>query len=119
MIEILPESTGNLVAVKMGGTLTADDYTEVWVPRLREAIEEHGKVRALLYLDETFDGWEAKAMWEDAKFGLAHFTDFEKIAVVGGADWVGKVSEFFGKLMPAAVKAFPAGSLEEACEWIK
>ena len=114
MIEILPESSGNLVAARATGTLTGDDYAAVWEPRLRQAIEEHGKVRVLLYLDEAFDGWDAGAMWEDAKFGLAHFNDFEKIAVVGGEEWVGKVVDLFGKLMPAAVKSFPTGSLEQA-----
>jgi hypothetical protein len=119
MIDILPESRGNLVAVRMGGTLTTDDYTGTWVPRLREVFEEHGKARTLIYLDETFEGWEAGVIWEDTKFGLTHFTDFDKIAIVGAEKWVGQVAEFFGKLMPASVKSFPAGSLEEAYEWIK
>jgi hypothetical protein len=119
MIEILPESEGSLIALKIGGKLTLDDYTGVWVPRLEEAIESHGKVRVLMYLDETFDGWETGVIWEDTKVGLKNVAAFKKVALVGGPTWIGKIMELVGHLMPGSMKAFPAGSLEEAYDWIK
>ena len=119
MIEILPESEGNLVAIRAGGKLTADDYTKSWLPRLRDAIESHGKVRALVYLDETFDGFEVGALWEDTKFGLSHADDFEKVAVVGAPKWVDAVVGLVDHLTSGSLKSFPAGSLEEAWSWIK
>jgi hypothetical protein len=119
MIEILPESKGNLVAAKASAKLTQDDYEEVWVPALRKAIKEHGKVRSLLYLDETFQGWEAGALWEDAKLGFQNRDDFEKVAVVGGAQWVEMAVKLIAPLMEGAVKTFPTGSLQEAYDWIQ
>ena len=119
VIEILPESQGDLVAARASGKLTADDYTKVWLPRLEQEIRTHGKVRALLYLDETFDGFEIGAMWEDAKFGLSHADNFDKVAVVGAPEWVDICVGLVGHLMKGSVKSFPAGSLEEAHSWIK
>ena len=119
MIEILPETRGNLVAAKAGGTLTAQDYTDIWLPKLEAVIGAHGKIRALIYFDETFEGWDAGAMWQDAKFGFSHADDFEKIAVVGAAEWVETVVNLFGHLMQGTVETFPTGALEKAYAWIK
>jgi len=119
MLEILPESQDDLVAVRAGGKLSAEDYTKVWLPKLEKEIRKHGKVRALLYLDETFDGWEVGAMWEDAKFGLGHADDFEKVALVGAPQWVESVVGLIGHLMEGSVKSFAAGGLDEAYSWIK
>ena len=119
MIDILPQSKGNFIAIQISGKLTVDDYETVWVPRLEEAIARYGKVRVLMYLDETFDGWETAVIWEDTKVGLKNINAFEKIAVVGLTDWLSKVTEMLGHLMPASVKTFPAGQLEEAASWVK
>ena len=119
MIEIMGQSEGSLLAVRFTGTLTADDYTDVWIPACEKVIAGHGKLRVLMYMDETFEGWEAAVVWEDTKFGLKNLGHFEKIAVVGGPGWIGKLSEMFGSIVPGlAVKAFPTGELEEAQSWI-
>ena len=120
MIAIMEQSEGPLVAVRCSGELTAEDYTEVWVPACEKAIEEHGKVRVLFYMDESFEGWEAAVVWEDTKFGLKNLTHFEKIALVGGAKWMSKLSDLLGNLIPGlTVKSFQTGQLEEAFVWVK
>ena len=119
MIELLPQTEGNLVAIQVSGRLTAEDYERDWLPRLNEAIEEHGKVRILVYFDETFDGWEAAAIWEDTKFGLSHISSPEKVAIVGGPAWVRKLTELLGPLVPGSYKTFETGELEDAFEWVK
>ncbi|MDJ0848254.1 MAG: STAS/SEC14 domain-containing protein [Myxococcota bacterium] len=119
MIKLLPESEGNLIAIQVSGRLTGDDYDREWAPRLREAIEQHGQVRVLVYLDETFEGWEASAIWEETKFGLQNMAGIEKAAIVGGPDWVGKLAELFGNVIPGEYKSFETGDLEEAFAWVK
>ena len=119
MIEILPQSEGNLIAVQFGGKLTLADYENVWVPKLMDAIERCEKVRVLIYLDETFDGWETAVLWEDTKVGLKTINAYEKIALVGGPDWMAKITDLLAHFMPDSVKTFPSGELDEAYGWIK
>lgn len=38
MLRILPESKGNLVAAQASGKLTAEDYHDVWAPKLQEVV---------------------------------------------------------------------------------
>ena len=120
MIAIMEQSEGPLVAVHFSGHLSAEDYTGIWVPACEQAIEEHGKVRVLIYMDDTFEGWQAAVIWQDTKFGLKHLNDFEKIALVGGEGWIAKVSDLVGNLIPGlTVKTFPTGQLAEAFVWVK
>ncbi len=119
MIELLPLKGDNVVGVRASGTLTAQDYETVWIPALEKAIAEHGSVRALLFMDETFTGWAPGAMWDDAKFGLGHLREVERIAMVGGPDWVAGAVRLMGHFMPAEVQIFDAGELDEALSWIE
>jgi hypothetical protein len=34
-----------------------------------------------------FQGWEAAALWDDIKFNAAHFTDIDRLAMVGDKKW--------------------------------
>ena len=50
---------------------------------------------------------------------LANITSFEKVAIVGGPEWAGKLTELIGSVIPGSYKAFETGDLEEAFEWVK
>ena len=86
VIEIMPESKSSALALKASGKLTDADYKEVLIPKIEEIIKRSGKAKVLLHLPQDFIGWDAHAMWDDARFGLRHRNDFQKLAVVGGAN---------------------------------
>ena len=119
MIEVLPESTGNILGIKATGKLTDKDYKETLIPRLLSIIREHGKARVLCEMGEEFHGWELEAMWDDAKFGLAHRNDFEKFAVVGGKRWVEWGAKVGALFMKTDLRTFSREQLHEAWNWIK
>ena len=118
MIEIMKASHGNLVGVQASGSLTVSDYEDVLLPHLEKRFEQHGKLRILFYMDPSFTGWDLAAAWEDAKIGLSHWSDFEKIAVVGGPGWVEACMRLFGFLMKGEVRTFGEGELEAAWRWL-
>jgi hypothetical protein len=119
MITILPESEGNILGVQASDKLTDPDYRDIWIPKLLELIEKYGNVRALIYLDDTFRGWEVAALFDDAKIGIQHGNEFEKIAVVGGPEWVGWSIKMFAHFMKGEVRVFPGEELKAAWNWIK
>jgi hypothetical protein len=119
MIEILPETKENLLAVKATEKLTRKDYEEVFIPKLKQLIQEHGKVRAVVYLDDNFDGWEIGAMWDDAKFGIQHRNDFDKIALVSSKKWIEWATKIGAHFMKGQMKTFDGSQLQEALAWIK
>ena len=119
MIEILPKSHGNILGVKGMGKLTELDYKDVLIPKLEGIIKEHGKARCLFSMGVDFEGWELNAAWDDAKFGIQHRSDFEKVAVVGGPLWMEWGTKIGSLFMSGEVKTFSKDQLEEAWNWIQ
>ena len=117
MLQILPESQAHILGVKVTGKFTGQDYQEFLVPRLKAMIQEHGRVRVLLYLDEDFQGFELEALRRD---GLGrHQDDFQKIAVVGGSWWLSLEMKFLATLINGEVRNFARAELPEAWTWIR
>jgi len=118
MLELLPQSTEVAIALLAKGRLTDTDYQQVMIPRLRELIAKQGKARMMLVMDPGFRGWEAKAAWDDARFGLKHRKDFAKLAMVGPPKWVRWAMDVGAQFISGEVKTFPAKQEKEAWEWV-
>jgi hypothetical protein len=119
MIEFLPESSGNVVGIKVGGALTASDYQRTLIPALDERLSKHGRLSIVFLMDETFTGWELGAAWDDAAYGLKHRADFGRIALVGGPTWVGWCIAATRFLIKGEVRTFPVEQLQQAWAWVK
>ena len=119
MIEIMTKSAGPVVGVRATGKLTDKDYREVLIPALESRFEKHGRLKLLLYMDAGFEGWDLDAMWDDAVFGLRHRADFDRLAVVGGPEWVRVAARLSAFLMKGEVRTFDADALDEAWGWVR
>jgi hypothetical protein len=119
MIETLPESQGNVLVLKAEDKLTDRDYKDVLIPSLEEIIRKYGKARLLLDISEDFEGWEPAAMWDDARFGLAHRNDFEKMGVIGGPRWIEWGLKLSSLVVGGEIKCFSPGERGQALNWIK
>ncbi|MBI5570157.1 MAG: STAS/SEC14 domain-containing protein [Desulfomonile tiedjei] len=119
MIEILPESEGSTLAIRGRGRLTAADYENLLIPRLEAILQQHAKARLLFDMDDDFKGWEFRAAWDYAKFGLKHTDHFEKVAAVCGPKWVQWGMKFKSLFVPGEVKTFSCAERPEALEWIR
>ena len=118
MLEILPDSGGNLLAVMAHGEVTHQDYVEVLIPRLEKIMDQHGKARLLYAFADDFTGFTLGAMWDDGAFGLTHLSSFERVAVVTDVGWLRGAVTMFGPLMSGPVRLFPAADLAGARSWI-
>jgi len=119
MITILPQSEGSTLVVQASRKLTTADYENVFIPELDRLIDQYGRIRVVFHLDDTFEGWELGAMWDDAKFGLKHKNDFERIAMVGGPRWVSWITGLSSHFMQGAIRGFDRSELEKATAWAK
>ncbi len=117
MFEKLAESTGNVVGYRASGKLTEDDYKTL-IPILEQLIEESGKIRFLLYL-EDFHGWEMKAAWDDFVFGLKHRNDIERLAMVGDRKLEKLSTDLMKPFKEGEVKFFQTVKLQEAWAWLR
>jgi len=118
MVERIPDLPDNVLGFAAKGTVTANDYEKTMTPAVEALFERHAKARFLYQLGDDFFGFDAAAMWDDAKLGLRHLTGWEKVAVVSDVDWLRAAIKIFALAMPGQVRAFHNRDLEEAKRWV-
>ncbi len=118
MVEPIPNLPDNVLGFTAKGTVTANDYDSVIIPAVEEMFSTQGKVRFLYHLGESFEGFEAGAMWDDTKLGLKHITGWEKMALVSDVTWLRGALKIFGLAIPGHVRVFHNNELAEAKQWV-
>ena len=117
--EIRLEKTpvGKIVTLKFKEKLRKKDYDE-FVPQIEGLMEDGSTIRLLVEFHD-FQGWTAGALWEDTKFAARHFSDIERLAVVGEAQWEKGVTIFVKPFTKAAVQYFDKTDVDKARKWIR
>jgi len=118
MIETMQDLPDNALGFVARDTVTANDYETVIIPAVEALFSRRDKVRLLYHLGADFSGFEAGAMWDDAKIGLKHLSGWERIAVVSDIEWVRIGIKVFGLAIPGQLRVFHDSELAEAKRWI-
>jgi hypothetical protein len=117
MIRILSDMPEGVLGLEAIDDVEKEDYENVVVPAVDQAIAQHGKVRVVYVLGPKFDEYEGEAVWEDLKLGVRNPTSFERMAIVTDARWAGPAVKMFSILWPGQARAFPLSELETATRW--
>lgn len=107
---------GKFLTIHLSGKLAKSDY-EAFVPLVEEVVKEYGKIRMLVTMHD-FHGWEIGALWEDIKFDAKHFSDIERLAMVGETKWQKWMATFCRPFTTAKIKYFESTEVDEARKWI-
>lgn len=118
MINFLTVKNDLVLALEAEGKVTGDDYQSLVIPAIETKLRQYKKIRLLYELGHEFSGFDLKAMWEDFKLGLKHWTDFEKIALVSDIQWIRRVTQLIGFILPYPVEVFHNNQLSQAQEWV-
>ncbi len=117
MIETIETGSPNLIGFKVTDKLHGDDYQR-FVHTMEAILTAEGKVRLFVQY-EYFPGWDVYAAWDDFKLNLAHYSDFERIAVVGDHKWKKLMTCFAKPFSQAEVRYFNTSEIDAAWKWLK
>ncbi len=117
MIKILSQSTEEILAIKISGTLTHDDY-EDFIPLLDAKIQDGDHIYLLADITE-FKGMTAHAVMDDFFASVKYWPNFEAVAVVGTKSWEKMLTTFGNYLSPAHAKYFEASEMPQAWRWLE
>ena len=117
MIATFETDSPKVVGLKFSGKLHDEDYKQ-FVPTIETILTAEGKVRLFVQFEE-FHGWDLHAAWDDLKFGLKHYSDFERIAMVGDRKWEEWIVSFCKPFTKANVKYFDKSEVVSAWMWLK
>jgi len=96
------------------------DWREVLlsVPTMETIVTAKGKMRLFLQF-EDFHGWDLHAAWDNLNFGLKHYSDFERIAMVGDRKREEWMTIFCKPFANATVKYFEMLEVDAAWKWLQ
>jgi hypothetical protein len=115
-VELKELSGGRILEVRATGKLVANDYVAL-VPTFERLKQQHGKLRVLFELHD-FHGWTAGSLWEDLKFEEKHFSDIERLAIIGETKWQQGMATFCKPFTTAQIRFFKPYQSEAAREWL-
>lgn len=118
MLERIRDLPENVLGFTAKGEVNGADYESVIIPAVEQMLAQHEKIRLLYLLGTEFAGFDAKAIWDDAKVGLQHLKAWERVAVVTDVGWIQTAIKVFGFLMPGRLRVFGNNELAEANRWI-
>jgi hypothetical protein len=116
MIETIETGSPKVVGFRLCGKLHDEDYKQ-FLPRMETILTAAGRVRLFIEL-ENFHGWDLHAAWDDLMFNLKHYSDFERIAMVGDRRWEKWMANFCKPLTKAKVNYFDRSEVYAAWTWL-
>ena len=117
MITRIDTGSAKIVGFTLSGKLHDQDY-QVFVPAVEAALAEQGKLRLLAQF-EDFHGWDMHAAWDDLKFGVKHYADFERVAMVGDQVWEEWMAKLCRPFTSAELKYFDSTEQSVALDWLR
>ncbi len=118
MIEAIPFEEGNIIGLRLKGKIEDAEFDEI-VRLIEERLKEHKKLRIYAEIEE-FKGMSVNTFMKDIHYGLKHWRDFDKEAIVSDKGWLKAWVEISGSIIPGVeVKHFSFEEIEKAKEWIR
>ena len=96
MLERIHGLAENILGFTARGEVTGTDYESLLIPVVEKMLADRKSIRFLYHLGDEFAGFNAEAIWNDAKVGLQHITSWEKVAVVTDVGWIRTSMKMFG-----------------------
>ncbi len=118
MIELAEDLPDNVVIATAHGRVGTDDYEHVLLPAVSAAWATGKAVRLLYVLAEDFESYDLHAALEDARLGLHHWYEFERIGLVTDHESYRLLMGALGFLMPGQARVFRLADVSEAKAWI-
>jgi hypothetical protein len=118
MLDILGETSGNVLAVRLSGKHLHTDAHEL-ADVIEARIAKYGAARCLIEISDV-EGVQLGALVEGLEFDLQHVHTIERCAVVGHADWerwlTSALKLFFRN---AKLRYFEQAERDAAVAWIR
>jgi hypothetical protein len=121
MVEVIADMPPGTLGFRVSARLAREDYVDVLVPPLREAVQAGRPLRVLYAIGPELH-MEPAAVWEDFKLdlelGLKHREAWERVAVVTDLDWLWRSFKLFSWMVPGEMRLFRESEFAQAKIWL-
>jgi hypothetical protein len=116
-ISMIEKSDGRTLEIHLTQKLTRADFME-FIPVAERFINDWGKFGIIVVMRD-FGGCEVGALWEDLKWDMKHYSDVERVALVGEKKWQAGMSKFCKPFNGAEIRYFDMRDLNQARLWVE
>lgn len=117
MIKEIIQLPDTLVGFEASGEVTADDFKEVVIPKVKKFIEKHDKINYILVLNTDISNFTAGAWLQDLWMGIKDLAKWNRAAIVSDNETIKKGTAIFTKIMPGEFKVFEHAFYDEVVQW--
>jgi hypothetical protein len=111
----VPEGVHALVAQ---GTVTSDDYRQVFEPLVERVRRSGQRLRLLYQFGPDFDRLTPAALWADSRLGARYLPLLDGCALVADVDWVRAPGRSIAAWMPCPMRVYGNERRNEAAGWL-
>lgn len=116
MLEVLKETHDDVLAVRVSGELTNEDF-DLYRELVRDRMKRFGTVR--LYYEMMSLKWvKPGAALENALFDLVHGREYGRVAMVGEKLWQEFAAHIISPVKKEGVRYFTMSEKEQAKQWV-
>ena len=116
MYNILQESAGNIIGIRIKDHLRAEDY-ETLLPYIKDLVAQHGTIRILSDLRD-YKGVEFRAALKALPYFFKYSSKVEKKAVVTDKHWIYTWTKLLAPFFKTEIRCFPSTEMDQAWEWV-
>lgn len=116
MIELLEGFSHEVVAIKVYGVLTSDDFNQQLLPAIETKLKDHATIKLWYELSADFEGVSVETLWDEAKLGFFHLMDFSRVAIITSGEL--PMATVLACMVPCPVKVFQHDNRLAARQWL-
>jgi hypothetical protein len=117
MYHILQETKGPIIAIRIEGYMTSQDYKTL-MPYVKNRISQYGRIRFLIELKD-FKGFKIVSLLKVGFYAIKYGRRVAKKAVMTDEPWVYSWASFLSPFFKTKVRCFPTTEGEKAREWVR
>lgn len=115
---LMAESSGNILCFQVDRPISAEGYTENFLPKFRAVVEKYGEARILVYY-KHYQGWEVEAADMDLRMGDAVSRYISKVAYINPPQREVFRPQLTKSLWSGELKIFAEDEMDAALAWIR
>ncbi len=118
MFEVLPQSKGNILAIRVSRSFDIDNDLPVLYQGLAKAAESDGKYRLVLDFGQPIVGMNLHEATEIARFVIEQEGQLQKVALIGKPSWAGSFAQYLEMATGVDIRSFRHDDLDKAMAWV-
>lgn len=118
MLKQLSDVPDDVQALEAAGTVTSDDYAQVFAPLVDRVRRAGQRLRLLYQFGPSFARLTPGALWADSRLGMSYLPLLDGCAITSDISWIREPARSIGAYMPCPMRVYSNEQRDDAAAWL-